>query len=97
MTDEKTFQGIDLSAERLPGICPDCSHHGIEHASGLNYVYCEHEKRGLIRQPNEDWFTFEGVTSLKFKQLILETIFSFEVACGEVVSAQIARDGDTMQ
>jgi hypothetical protein len=92
----ETFPGIDLTSEHPPGICPECAAHGIEHApSGIVYVYCVHACRGVIRQPAEKWFAFEGVTSLRFKQHILATVSTFEIACGEAVLAAAKDSGET--
>ena len=92
---ETTFTAIDLSTDNPPGVCRECAVHGVEHVSGIVYAHCEHNQAGAVRQPDEDWIIFSGTSAQQFKQDILATIMVFEIACGEVVMAEIAGSGET--
>ena len=93
---EKTFTAIDLTTACPPSICKDCAQHGLEFApSGAEFVYCECSKKGAARERGESWMIFEGLSAHEFKQKILDAVMTAEILAGEIVAAQIARDGET--
>ena len=59
------------------------------------YAHCEHNQAGAVRQPDEGWIIWEGISSQKFKQDMLSTIMVFEIACGEIAADEIAAEGMT--
>jgi hypothetical protein len=87
-----TFEGIDLSTDSPPGICPACAIHGVRHIpSGTHYVYCEHSNTGVVRPPDHDWIAFPGISAETYQREIMCGVMCSEIAL------DIVSDGATLQ